>query len=324
MSSNNLKIKVFSDEKTTEVLKYYPLYTRGLVAVGEKEWCFPYNFTTFGEELYNFDPRPDDTWIVTYPRSGTTLTQELVWLVANNMNFDEAGRKSLPDRFPFIEILAIIENKEDARKIINNEKRAENSINFVREQLSPRFIKTHLALELLPKIVNSDCKIIYVARNPKDVVVSWYYFQKANEATKFKGNFEQFCDFFMNNRMLYSPYWEHVKEGWAKRHRPNTLFIFYEDLIKDLPGSIRKIAAFYGKSYGDEQIAKLVDHLNINKFRENKMVNTLQRGISAKPHAFIRRGIVGGWKDDFTPEIETRFNKWIVDNMKDIDLVFPC
>lgn len=34
-----------------------------------------------------------------------------------------------------------------------------DSINYVQEQSSPRFIKSHLPLELLPTVVNSDCKV---------------------------------------------------------------------------------------------------------------------------------------------------------------------
>ncbi|XP_032680628.1 sulfotransferase 1C4-like isoform X2 [Odontomachus brunneus] len=290
----------------------------------KKKWCMASSYLYIGEEVYNFEPHPDDTCIVTYPRSGTTLTQELVWLVANDMNFEEARSKHLLDRFPFLDTTGIIEPELFAGKAVDEENRLENSVKFVEKQPSPRFIKTHVALDLLPKIVNSDCKIIYVARNPKDTVVSWYYFQKEIEVIKYKGNFEQFCDVFMSDRTIYCPYWEHVKEGWEKRHRPNTLFIFYEDLVKDLPGNIRKIATFYGKSYSEEQIAKLVDHLSIKKFRENKMVNVPSTGAHMNNNIFIRRGIVGDWKAHFTPEIETKFNKWIADNTKDTDLIFPC
>lgn len=90
-----------------------------------------------------------------------------------------------------------------------------------------------------------------------------------------------------------------------------------------MSGSIRKIAAFYGRSYSDEQIAKLADHLNINKFRKNKMVNVPSGGENMKTNMFIRQGTVGGWRKHFTPEIEAKFNEWIANNTKDTDLVFP-
>lgn len=45
----------------------------------------------------------DDTWVITYPRSGTTWTQEMVWLLNNNLNFIEAKKVDLLQRFPYLE-----------------------------------------------------------------------------------------------------------------------------------------------------------------------------------------------------------------------------
>lgn len=30
----------------------------------------------------------------------------------------------------------------------------------------------------------------------------------------------------------WTPYWEHIKEGWNMRHEENVLFIFYENMNK--------------------------------------------------------------------------------------------
>ncbi|XP_012528038.2 sulfotransferase 1C4 [Monomorium pharaonis] len=322
-SFKDLKIERVEDELATELLKSYPLHKRGFVKVGEKKWFLPYRYVEEGNKIYNFEIRPDDTWIVTYPRSGTTVTQELVWLVANDMNFDEAHRRYLLERFPFVEIGAILDGNimvKDVPDRVNTEK---NSVEFVHEKPSPRFIKSHMPLELLPTVVNSTCKIIYVARNPRDVVVSWYNFQKTLVHFQYQGTFEQFCDNFMNNHTLWSPYWEHIKEAWGMRHRKNMMFLFYEDLIKDLPRNIKEIATFFDKTYDDEQIAKLVEHLKIENFRKNPMVNQPSPDVVMQAEMFVRQGTTGGWKKMFTPQIEEKFSKWITDNLKNTDLVFP-
>jgi len=65
----------------------------------------------------------------------------------------------------------------------------------------------------------------------------------------------------------------------------------------------------------------LVEHLKIENFRKNPMVN--QPSTAIQPDMFIRQGITGGWKKVFTPELEEKFSKWITDNLKDTDLAFP-
>jgi len=92
--------------------------------------------------------------------------------------------------------------------------------------------------------------------------------------------------------------------------------------IQNLSENIKKVATFFGKTYNSEQIVKLTEHLNIENFRKNSMVNQPVLD-QIKPELFIRQGKTGNWKEIFTPELEKRFNEWIVDNLKDTDLVFP-
>ncbi|GAB1861332.1 Sulfotransferase 1C4 [Camponotus japonicus] len=317
----DLKIERVEGELAITLSKLYPERVKGFVKIGEKKWFLSYKFVERGDEVLNFKTRPDDTWIITYPRSGTTLTQELIWLVANDMNFDEAYRRPLTERVPFIDISLIREDELLASSSPNEQKMTKYSVEFVQNQPSPRFVKSHFPLDLWPTVVNNDCKIIYVARNPKDVVVSWYNLLR--DLNQYQGNFEQMCNDFINNHTMWAPYWEHVKSAWAIRHKPNILFLFYEDLTKNLSENIKKVATFYGKTYNNEQIAKLTEHLNIENFRKNSMVNQLEQAGRIKPELFIRQGKTGNWKEIFTPELEKKFNEWIVDNLKDTDLVFP-
>lgn len=92
-----------------------------------------------------------------------------------------------------------------------------------------------------------------------------------------------------------------------------------------MSSTIKKVAKFFGKSYNEEMISKLVDHLRIDNFRNNPMVNTASPSEDRiiQPDIFVRQGKVGSWKDIFTKELEEKFDAWIEENMKDTDLTFP-
>ena len=129
---------------------------------------------------------PDDIWIVTPPKCGTTWMQEIVWLTKNNVDTEKA--KEIPQfaRIPFMELQfgmrQIIPNVQKLPDDFDFENCRDvmllqlNSFDYVQRGLKrPRIIKTHLPLDLLPKNLLDTCKVIYVGRNAKDMVVSFYH-----------------------------------------------------------------------------------------------------------------------------------------------------
>jgi len=53
-----------------------------------------------------------------------------------------------------------------------------DTIKKLKKAENPRFIKSHLPLSLLPDDLLEKAKVIYVARNPKDTMVSFFYHHK--------------------------------------------------------------------------------------------------------------------------------------------------
>ena len=83
---------------------------------------------------------------------------------------------------------------------LRQDKSVLNSVNFVKDQPSPRYIRTHLPFDLLPKQIRTGekkPKIIYIARNPKDACISYYHHSKLLE--RFTGSFEDYCELFLAN-----------------------------------------------------------------------------------------------------------------------------
>lgn len=55
------------------------------------------------ERLKNFKVREDDIFVCGFSRSGTTRMQEMVWLIANDFNFEKALQFESDARCPFLE-----------------------------------------------------------------------------------------------------------------------------------------------------------------------------------------------------------------------------
>ncbi|XP_046745006.1 sulfotransferase 1A3 [Diprion similis] len=322
-------------KKTERMLSLFRGERTGWVQVGEKKWLFPQQYVEQGKHFYNFQARPSDTWVVSFPRSGTTWTQELVWLISNDLDFETARKVDLTTRFPFFELSLcahpeVIEELVDAVKddpvmVARCRQVAVPGYKFFKDAPSPRFIKSHFPFSLLPGLLDVGCKVLYVARNPKDVAVSWFHLNRLFKTQGYVGDFPAFWECFRNDLTTWSPYWEHLKEAWALRTHPNLLFLYYEDMNMDLPGTIVKVAKFLGKSLTREQILSLVDYLDFNSFRKNPSVNGTELkecGVIANT-SFIRKGQTGGWMDTFTPELEADADEWIAKNLKDTDFAFP-
>ncbi|KAJ8722512.1 hypothetical protein PYW07_003692 [Mythimna separata] len=294
--------------------------------------------------IYNMPLRPTDVFVASYQRSGTTWVQELVWLIANDLNYEEAAEKPLTQRYPFLDLFMSFDENSKEEYIDTIAKTEENFNTEKFSQLlaylvtpvtpflaavpltTKRFIKTHLPMSLLPPKLLDTAKMVYVARDPRDVAVSSYHHAKWMKTTNFQGNFKEFWNLFHRALFSLTPYFEHVKEAWEKRGDPNMLFLVYEDLSKDLPASIRRVADFFGKQLNEEQMNRLCDHLSFESFKNNKSVNyehLRELGILEKSESMIRKGKTGGWRDYFDDEMAQQAEQWIEDNLRDTDLRFP-
>lgn len=75
---------------------------------------------------------------------------------------------------------------------------------FFTEMTQQRFIKTHLPFKLLPKsIMTRRTKVVYIARNPKDVVVSYYHLNKLYRTQGYVNDFQTFFKYFVNDLSEY-------------------------------------------------------------------------------------------------------------------------
>nr|GEW82059.1 flavonol 4'-sulfotransferase [Tanacetum cinerariifolium] len=121
-------------------------------------------------------------------------------------------------------------------------------------------------------VISSDCKIVYIYRNIKDVINSSYHFILAAlsiplEDVSFKETFDEFCQ----GISAYGPYWDHILGYWkASQERPGRiLFLKYEDMKKDPKSNVKKLAEFVGYPFSIEEGNAGETLLSNNSLQEN-------------------------------------------------------
>ena len=133
---------------------------------GTEEFVLPItldvNFIRNDFQLY-----PDDLWIVTPPKCGTTWMQEIVWLLHTNADVSKAQYNQFY-RIPFLELGPLVGKNFPGEKpdFDNTEKTEENVVRFIKYSMDyvqslkrPRLIKSHMPLQLLPKKLLETCKV---------------------------------------------------------------------------------------------------------------------------------------------------------------------
>lgn len=93
----------FPKEVHDKLINVYQGQPDGFVQVGPEKFVLFTAYKDFADVIYNFEARHDDVFVSTHPRSGTTWTQELVWLICNDFDYETAGNKALEKRFPYFE-----------------------------------------------------------------------------------------------------------------------------------------------------------------------------------------------------------------------------
>ena len=170
----------------------------------------------------SFKTQPRDVFVVTYPKCGTTWVTQIVHQLrtGGDMSFGEITQVAPWD------ILA-----HDCGQ----------SLDAAHPNCDFRLFKSHEAAHRIA----APAKYIYVARDPRDALVSFYYFLPSYfMLPKNELSMEDFCEFIFAGRSHSGYIWEHLLGWWRRRHDADVLWLFFEDLKDDLPRQVRRVAAF--------------------------------------------------------------------------------
>ena len=262
----------------------------------------------------SFKIRPDDVWIVTYPKAGTTWGQQIVRLV-NNGGKDDG--KKLDVAVPWIEAL-------------NTDERLYYQIPVPLEDIpSPRAMKSHFRYDNMPCGLpgRTPCKYIYIARNPKDVAVSFFHHHNAfKHRYKYDKEikWDDFFRWFTDGHVAYGDFFDHVLSWWAHKDEPNVLFLKFEDMKKDLRATVIQIAKFIGKDLTEDEISTVVSKATFGNMQANPEANYSWISHRWDPNGlpFMRKGVVGDWVNYFSEEQSAEFDAKYAQRMNGSGLEF--
>uniref|UniRef100_A0A8C0VZT3 Sulfotransferase n=1 Tax=Castor canadensis TaxID=51338 RepID=A0A8C0VZT3_CASCN len=260
--------------------------------------------------LQNFQALPDDVLISTYPKSGTTWVSEILDMIYHDDDLEKCQRAPIYVRVPFLEfqcpgLPSGLETKDTP---------------------APRLLKTHLPLALLPQsLLDQKVKVVYVARNAKDVTVSYYNFHQMAKVHPDPGTWNSFLEEFMDGKVSYGSWYQHVQEWWELSHTHPILYLFYEDMKENPKREIRKILQFVGRSVPEETVDLIAQHTSFKEMKKNPLANystVLSDFMDHTISPFMRKGIAGDWKSTFTVAQNERFDTHYADKMAGCDLPF--
>ncbi|XP_032772573.1 estrogen sulfotransferase [Rattus rattus] len=268
-------------------------------------------FTKYWEDVETFSARPDDLLIVTYPKSGSTWISEIVDMIYKEGDVEKCKEDAIFNRIPDLEC-----RNEDLI----------NGIKQLKEKESPRIVKTHLPAKLLPaSFWEKNCKIIYLCRNAKDVVVSYYYFFLIMKNYPNPKSFSEFVEKFMEGQVPYGSWYDHVKSWWQKSKNSRVLFMFYEDMKEDIRREVVKLIEFLERDPSAELVDRIIQHTSFQEMKNNPCTNYSMLPeimIDLKVSPFMRKGIVGDWKNHFPEALRERFEEHYQQQMKDCPVKF--
>jgi hypothetical protein len=234
----------------------------------------------------DFPFRQGDIVISTLPKSGTTWMQMIcAALIFQSPDLPEPMR----DLSPWMDATAVRRDALYAK---------------LAAQKHRRFIKTHMPLNELPMDLRATH--IVVARHPLDVAVSMYY-QDHRDAGRFEVDpphewLLQWIDVdpARAHRNSLPGALRSLSYVWARRSEPHVVLVHYDDLLADLEGEMRRLAARLGITVPETIWPRLVKAATFEQMRA--AADRLTSGVvdAENPAAFFRRGKSGSGRELLT------------------------
>ncbi|KAF5784231.1 putative quercetin-3-sulfate 4'-sulfotransferase [Helianthus annuus] len=259
----------------------------------------------------DFQALPTDIFLASHPKTGTTWLKALAFAIVNRSQF-KTGIASCPthplltisphDCVPFIETESFLNNPSYANGLL----------------------ATHIPYTSLPKsIITSDCRIVYICRNPKDVLISlWHFLNKVRDDSSPMKLVDLF-EIFSKGMSPCGSFWDHVIGYYkANLERPDkVLFLKYEDLKKDPKNVVKRLAKFLGNPFTEEEesdgsVEKIIELCGFETLHKVNKVSSEQ--------VYFRKGVVGDSGSYLTTEMIETLDKITKEKFDGLSISFEA
>jgi aryl sulfotransferase len=251
----------------------------------------------FDSTIWNdFRFRDDDIVIGTYAKSGTTWMQQIV----GQLLFGADPDIEVAEMSPWLDLRV-------PPKAVK--------LPAVEAQTHRRFLKTHLPVDALR--FSPKARYVYIGRDGRDVVWSMYnHHSNANDTwyaalndtpgrvgppiERPPSDIRQYWrDWMDRDGHPFWPFWENIRSWWAIRALPNVMFIHFAEMKRDLPGSIRRVAAFLEIPIDETRFNAVVEHCSFDWMKKNARKSVPLGGgfWDAGAEVFIHKGVNGRWAE---------------------------
>jgi hypothetical protein len=163
--------------------------------------------------------------------------------------------------------------------------------------------------------------IVFLARNPADIAVSWYYQFTRRQSARKRELVNAFIERpvdpdnvtlweFVRHSDLGLPSLIDFLNAWEQRmsRLESAILVRYEDLRADPARELRRIATLMGETFSDEELAEAVEWTSFENLKKLEVAGHFRSGgiqlldPDDPTTRKVRRGKVGGYRDDFDVE----------------------
>ena len=252
--------------------------------------------------LQSMTPKPTDVVLASWPKSGTHWVYRAIRLLSLGA--------AHPDKpMTLAEMLPHERPSDPLPPAPWNPTGLDSFSDLLGREPEPRVIVSHALPDMLPPLESSGAgKLVYVSRDPRDVVTSNFFFM-GQPRDGWDGSMNRFLASNEDTPNAFGGWFEHVLafEQMTRRLGPTRACVIeYEEMHSDLPGCLARLA----KLLGPEAEATLT--------REGDAIaralgfDVMVEGASAH---ILRKGVSGGWREHFSASDERRLMAAIAERL---------